>query len=182
MTEKILGLDISTKTGWALFDGPKLIDYGRFEFRVGDIDYSKFSGNSLENALKLAKHASNRIIRLVNEIKPNVVIIEQTNLGKSRYTQKVLEFIHYAILDELMKIQNIQIEYVSSSEWRKKVDLKMTKEDKKHNRMVKLEKIRGRLTKKHLAVRKANELFNLNFRIKDNDVCDAILIAYSRVI
>ena len=36
--------------------------------------------------------------------------------------------------------------------------------------------IKGKVTKKHLAVRRANDLFNLTLIQKDNDVADSLLL------
>lgn len=179
---KILCLDMATKTGWAFFNGQELDDYGLFQFRESAIDYQKFSGNSTENALKLAEQVATRLVRLYKEKEPDILVIEQTNLGRSRFSQKVIEWIHCFFLSSLKKETLKNPIYLDSSYWRKKVQLKMTKEDKKHNQEIRKNKGRGLLTKKHLAVRMVNQLFNKEFRIKDHDICDAILlgVAYQK--
>ena len=59
--------------------------------------------------------------------------------------------------------------YRDPSHWRKIVNLRLTDEDKKHNKMVSKGLIKGRLTAKHLSVRKVNELYNLELILKDNN-------------
>jgi Holliday junction resolvasome RuvABC endonuclease subunit len=39
--------------------------------------------------------------------------------------------------------------------------------------------IKGKITKKHLAIRWVNETYNLNLAMKDNDAADAIALASS---
>jgi hypothetical protein len=76
--------------------------------------------------------------------------------------------------------------------WRTNLGLKMTKEQKRANAKLskakrfaesthtKLDKgalgIRGKVTKKHLAVAHANTTFNLQLKMKDNNEADAICI------
>lgn len=173
---KILCLDISTKTGFAFFNNDELQDYGVFTFKEGSIDYLKFSGESIDNALKLIEQAASRLIRLCQEKSPDVVVIEQTNLGRARFSQKIIEWIHCAFLMKFKENYSTFPTYLDSSYWRKKVNLRMSKEDKRHNKMIKETKGRGKLTRKHLAVRMVNEMFNKEFKVKDNDICDAILL------
>jgi hypothetical protein len=52
----------------------------------------------------------------------------------------------------------------------------MNKEDLKNNRDVKAGKKRGKISKKHLAVRMVNEKYGKKLKLKDNDEADAILM------
>ena len=71
------------------------------------------------------------------------------------------------------------IKYVRTQSWRSAVDLKMTNDDKEHNKLVKEGKARGKIGKKHLSVRMVNSLFGLKLKLKDNDIADSILIGLS---
>ena len=112
-------------------------------------------------------------------------------MGKQRYSQKALEFIHLATLVALRPL-DIPIVYISSSAWRSALGITMTKEDKKNNaKLSKAKKlstdsgcpvdkkkvgVRGKIGKKHLAVRYINSVYNLDLLMKDNDIADAIAL------
>jgi len=74
------------------------------------------------------------------------------------------------------------VKYVDPSHWRKIVGLKLTDEDKKHNKMVSKGLVKGRITPKHLSVRIANSLFALELILKNNDVADSILLGHSYLV
>lgn len=123
----------------------------------------------------------------------DAIVIEETNGSKSRYTQKMLEFIHMAVLEELEE-QSLHglVVYVNTSDWRKILGVQLTAADKKSNARLskaksvakkagqKLDKkelgIRGKVNKKHVAIRAVNNTFDLGFKPKDNDVAEAICI------
>ncbi len=178
---KLLALDISTNTGWAIFEDNKLVKYGVITCKNSKINYKDFSEESMIAMLDSVVILASNIESLIFSNSIDEVVIEQTNKGKARYTQKLLEWLHYgsvvAICDKLKKYPK----YIDSSQWRKLVSLNMSKEDRKHNAMIKKTKGRGKISKKHLAVRMVNELFNLGFKMKDNDVCDAILIGLAYI-
>ena len=120
------------------------------------------------------------VIDSVRKIQPDLVIIEQTNLSfNSRYSQKALEWLHYAVIYALIQDSESQFDYISSSEWRSFVGVKMTKEQRLHNKEVKSKKKRGKITMKHLVVAEVNRIYDKQFKLKDNDVCDAILMGTS---
>ena len=58
----------------------------------------------------------------------------------------------------------------------------MSKDDKKHNKNLSENKkriikdVKGRINKKHLAIRFVNNMYNLDFRLKDNNIADAIAL------
>ncbi len=112
-------------------------------------------------------------------------MIEETNKGRARYTQKMLEWLH---LHLLLSLENCGsgVYYVSSSIWRRSLDLALSKEDKKNNSAVNQAKrvgkskkelgLVGKINKKHLAIRYVNEHLKLNLRMKDNDIADAVCL------
>ena len=189
---RIVGLDISTKSGWSHFNGSTLVAFVtlRLETNIegfGPYPFCYDEASEAMAALLLAKCA---------EIQPHVIIIEETNMGRARYTQKILEFIHKAILRKLSQSGYPgQVLYVNSSGWRKALKIGMSKEDKGLNNKLsrakseakhtgkKLDKaalgIKGKITKKHLALRWVNENYNLNLGMKDNDAADAICLVAS---
>lgn len=74
------------------------------------------------------------------------------------------------------------VHYRDPSAWRKILNLRLSPEQKANNKMVSQGKIRGRITPKHLSVLRANELFNLELLLKDNDKSDALLLAWSFIV
>lgn len=185
---KILSFDISTKPGWAFKEDAQLVAFDSMSLEQPILAYGEYpwSYDSASEVLAL------RLWEIVIRYQPDVIVIEETNLGKSRYAQKTLEFIHKAFLNK-MRGWTGKIIYLSSSVWRQTLGLQMSKEDKKNNSKlgkankvadqygVKLDKkklgIRGKVTKKHLAIRYVNETYGLSLKVKDNDKADAICLA-----
>jgi hypothetical protein len=175
---RVLALDVSTKSGWALFEDGKLADSGSLE-QISVEDFNVNSDPELSplyphNVVDAAEKIGRRLAFLTNEHHPNVVVIENTNRGKNRHTQRLLEWLH---LELVKRVRNIApFFYMDSSEWRSCVGLRLSKEDKKNNKDVKAGKKRGKIGLKHLAVRMVNELYGKSLILKDNDEADAILL------
>lgn len=185
--EHILALDLSTSTGWCAISNVGI--------RAGRIKSPDLPGMLYPYSyIRRAEGISSSISRILLDNPPfTVILIEETNSSRSRYTQKMLEFIHMSVLltiEDLYESTNVL--YVNTSDWRKIIGLQLTKEQKKMNaklaRAKRLGKskvsigIRGRITKKHLAVNYVNSLFKNKLKVKDNDVAEAICIglAYLR--
>lgn len=175
---RALALDLSTKTGFAVFDNENLVEYGLLRVKVMDfnvnLDPNK-SGLYPFNIVDAANEMGHKVASLFLRIKPNEVIIENTVKGRNRHTQRILEFIHKSTLEELRNLGTKPI-YLDPSEWRSEIALRLTTEDKNNNRLVSQGKKRGRVTKKHLSVRFANAAYSLSLKIKDNDIADAICL------
>lgn len=180
---RLLGLDLSSKCGWALLDGDSL-EYGLIRAPMGLDEYLKCHGYP-HGFIKAVGDQAEEVLRLVLDKKPSIVVIEETNLGKQRYTQKYLEWLHKSLLDKLL-LTDVKVVYVSSSQWRSALSLVMSRQDRKNNQKLskarklgvdkKVFGVRGKITKKHLAVRYVNEKYKLGFKVKDNDVADAICL------
>lgn len=199
---KVLALDMSTKMGFAVLDGrvsdalPKLLTYGKSELPQSILAYGTYPFCYLSAALEI----QSQVIQLVELHNPNVVVIEETNLGKSRYAQKALEFIHCLVVQWLSTHFSGRTVYLSSSSWRQALSLGMNKDDKKNNSKISKMKneskkedgtldvkkfnelkkssgIRGKVTKKHVALRYVQDVYGLNLKTKDNDQADAICLA-----
>lgn len=189
--EKVLSFDISTKTGFAVGEvsnaGFKLLDYGLLTKTIKpELGYPS-------DYVQWAINTARPIIAKIEEVKPDIVVIEETASGsKSNYSQKILEFTHY-IVAEYISMNNIKTRYFLTGEWRGIVGAKMTSSESKNNKKTKDIKKKtgskiakdengkrlGKITKKHVNVRIANEVFGLNFRLCDNDKADAILLSLS---
>lgn len=175
----VFAIDLSTKPGVAilkdeqllfhttLFSKTKRADYGEYPVNI-----FKFTDVVIENLIK------NLMDGMAVFGNPDLIVIEETSPGRETYSQKQLEFLHYALC-KLLLSKNFLVKYVRTGEWRKVVNLRMSKDDKSNNKLVSQGKKRGRITKKHLSVRIANELFSLQLKLKDEDAADAILLGLS---
>lgn len=175
----IISLDLSTSTGYAVFTGNKLGDYGTLVSKAEDFNVNNYPEKSKKypyNIVNAANEMGSQVDTLVQKYKPDWIIIENTVRGKNRNTQRILEFVHKSVLDVLKDKYEKKIKYLDPSEWRKLLDLKMSKDDLKHNKEVRLGKARGKLTRKHLSVRMVNEQYDLGLKLKDDDIADAICL------
>lgn len=180
LNKTILSLDVSTKTGFAVlkYDGSiKLEKSSTIYYDIDKINLDKFDHEELNKFIERVVYFTNKVQELIKEHNPDIIVIEQTVLGRQRYVQRLLEWIHYGILEGAILKANLPFIYLDPSEWRSILELKMSKDDKTHNKNIKKLGKRGKLTKKHLSVRMANDMFpHLNLKIKDNDQSDAILL------
>lgn len=184
----ILGLDVSTKTGWSLCEsdssGCRLVSYGLLQSigRPKDMAYP-------EDYLQWALENARLIINKIEETKPDIIVIEETTKSQNSFSQKILEWTHLYVATCLVE-KKLSVKYFMTGEWRVLVEAKMTKEEKKKNALVrKLKAASGSVVakdetgkrigitgKKHVNVRRANEIFGLSLKQKDNDIADALLL------
>lgn len=188
--ERVLCLDMSTKTGWSLGlateEAYSLLEHGAIE----KID--KPNAKYPSDYVLWARLCHEKITALIFIYKPDVLVIEETSKGsKNNFSQKILEFIHFLVAQTIMNL-NLNVKYLMTGEWRDAVGARMSKEESKRNakarkikektgqKLAKDEdgKVIGKITKKHVNVRRANEIFGLNLKVKDNDAADAILLGY----
>lgn len=184
----ILGLDISSNTGWALFENENLICCGllanptkTYEFPWGFYSWSKNTASAIADLVFKYAHVDK-------------IVIERTNLGRNREFQTYLEWIHGFFLLNIDKINlNEKICYVDTSQWRKKINLKLSTDQRKQNKFINVQhkngvqnvlqngKRIGKVTSKHLSVNYVNDNYSMNFKLKHNDIADAICIALSQI-
>lgn len=135
---KILALDLSTKTGWALILDGKLFQAGR----VSVPDPVPGSRPPMILLIERAKAIAQAIAGLVNTYQPNVIVIEETNqpgFGRSRDAQKQLEFIHFTVNDALWDMGKVPA-YLATSRWQKFAGVKLTKEERASNKEANLKR------------------------------------------
>lgn len=177
---KVLGLDLSTKPGFAVLDEEALRSFGTMHDLKSKVERSPAWDHLPDyEFLDIASAVAVKVSKLILDVEPDLVVIEQTNLGRSRVRQKELEFIHSAVLQEIRRIgYQYKTLYLDSSQWRSLCGQKMTKEQRLHNKSVTAGQARGKIRGKHLAVAWCNEKFGLTLKMKDEDAADAISIAY----
>jgi hypothetical protein len=183
---------MSTKTGWAMMTivDQKLVlnAYGQFP-AISEPAYPY-----PESYLVWANQIFEKIRDLFDTFNPDIAVIEETAGGsKSNYSQKILEFIHFRVA-RYVTDRGTPTKYFMTEEWRRICGCKMTKEESKRNKEVrdfkkkhgtKLAKntdgkVIGRIGRKHVNVRRANEIFDGQLkealRKKDEDTADALLL------
>lgn len=194
---RILCLDLSTHTGYAVFDGEKGSKPTRIASGTIDLDKPLPSfGPYPKNYRACARYLAALIHVRTAMYKPEVIVIEEINNGRDRYVQKLLENIHTAVCDQFENfIPSAPIVYFNSDGadgWRTCIGLVLSKEQKKANARLskakklaeltntKLDKaklgVKGKTNKKHLAVQRASEEFNLKLKQKDNNEADALCL------
>jgi len=198
---RILSLDISSSTGWALLDtelGPSSLEHGSIVLPERARDYAEHPWGYYEAALDLARLLMLRI----SSFRPNldVVVVEETNGARNRFTQKFLEYCHFAFLHAFMdeyEGESLKLVYLNTSEWRKVTDTRLSKEEKNQNAKLsrhkrkaksngaKLDKkalgIAGKITIKHVAIRRVKELYGIDLLCKQDDDADAILLVHAYI-
>lgn len=199
--KRVLALDLSTKTGWAELSSaqPNSVSVEGY----GRIVVPSFStkGDYPWNYADGAGVVAEKIKDLIVTIGPEDldIAIEETNLGRSRYAQKALEFIHKETLRAIEElVPRDRVKYISSSEWRSTLGLKLTPEDRAANKKLKeavavaaatgskVDKkalgVSGKVSAKHLSVRWVNETFGLDLKMKDNDAAEAICLGTALIL
>lgn len=185
---RILALDLSSSTGYAVLEvaGTEtyLVDYGTIRIPAKDFNVNDFPNKSElypYNIVDAADEMACNIRQIIENENVEKIVIENTVRGRNRHTQRLLEFIHKSVLDVIQDRRD-KVTYLDPSEWRKILSLRLSAEDKKHNAMVKKKLAKGKITHKHLSVRMSNELFDLELKLKDNDIADAVLLGYAYLV
>jgi hypothetical protein len=193
----ILALDISSNTGYSVLQEDRsILTYGNL---WNDITVHEF-GKYPTCYVVAAESIATKIQRVVVKYKPNIIVIEETNGSSktSRYTQKFLEFLHCCTLQAIHRLAySDRVLYINTSTWRKFTGIELTKEQKKQNAKLskakskaggsltpaqkKLMGIKGKITKKHIAVAEVNRLYGLGFTQKDNDIAESILLGLAYI-
>lgn len=197
MERTIVSLDLSTKTGLARFqvtDGEiKKLQFETLFPKKEIKEFGKYPFNYIDFAKELGSKISSQI-HLIAINHPEIeVVIEETTRSKNNYSQKILEFIHYAVLTGLQS-HNIPVFYVRTGTWRGMVGANLNPDEKKLNSKIyrikrstgeKLAKIDGKVvgkrTKKHAALRCFEEHFGYELPLSMNDACEAVLIGLAYI-
>lgn len=200
-SKRILALDMSTKTGWALLvsssSGVSLEGHGQIQ------KTSEPLGMYPANYVDWANQIFKDIAYLIETSRPDVLVIEETASGsKNVYSQKILEWIHFLVAN-FIKESKIEAVYMLTEQWRRETGCQMSKDESKRNKAVREYKkakeketgtkptaaydINGKriglISRKHVNVRRANEVFadflKEPLRQKDEDTADSLLLGYA---
>lgn len=191
--EKVLAFDLSTKSGWAVllsYDKEfTLENYGRIE-KISEPVNESYPGSYVSWAYL----CFNKVLELIELYKPDRLVIEETSGGsKSAYSQKILEYLQFLVA-RYIKESGIPATYYQTETWRRVVGCKMNKQEKDQNKLIrttkkknsdiKIVKVDGKrigiVTRKHVNVRRANELLGRFLRepiiLAREDEADAALL------
>lgn len=193
----VLSLDISTKPGWALFLDGKLIRYGTLWADTTVEDHGVYPWNYVG----MARHTAHRLYKEVIEPALHLsksdltVVIEETTGGSgNNYSQKKLEFIHYAVLEHLV---GRKVVYCRDGSWKSSAGVKLNQEEKELNKKIKEYKektgeklakfpdetgkmrVHGRVTVQHVYIRRLREIFNIQLQAQEEDMAAAILMGHA---
>jgi hypothetical protein len=117
-----LGLDLSTSTGWAIFDDAQPVSFGNISKRMG-WNAAPYPANFILVADDIAEQVVT-LLRAHPEVSD--VVIEEINKTSSRFgsrfAQKCLDMIHYSVLKELLATP-VKIHYINTSDWRRTLKL-----------------------------------------------------------
>ena len=195
MKSRVLALDMSTKTGYAVLDIEdgefKLIDAGTLP-KEAEFTLGTYPVNYLYWSRKCFEHMK----QIIDLHQPDEFVIEETAKGsKNNMSQKIVEFIHAEIalyFEKEDKVSKYPRRYYLTEEWRRIVGCRMNDQEKKQNAEVRKQRKKGIkvckdkdgkrigiITKKHVNVRRANEVYGLELILKDEDRADALLLAHA---
>jgi len=189
-SKRVLSLDVSTKTGWAIAissgDGIKLENYGTLD------QIHQPEGNYPSTYIIWAYDIFKEIQKLIDKFEPDVLVIEETSKGsKNAMSQKILEFSHF-LLAEYITNHNIESVYIMTEQWRREIGCKMNDKEKLRNKEVRAYKKKnktvlaydingkriGIIGRKHINIRRINEIFADQLREplirKSEDQADAL--------
>lgn len=183
---------MSTKTGYAVVEmdenGFELIDAGTLD-KLSEPNSPDYPVNFV--------HWSRDCFKLIDDLIkkhcPDEFVIEETAKGsKNNMSQKIVEFIHYELALFFEKYSMSKRTYFLTEEWRRICGCKMNDAEKKQNAEVRKQKKKGIkvakdkegkrigiIGKKHVNVRRANEVYGTDLILKDEDRADAMLLAHA---
>ena len=186
---RVIALDISSKTGYAIFDDGKPVAWGTIFPDKTPKDFGEYPFNYPEWAAYTIGRLFNEVITKYHNDDTCLVVEETNGSSKNNYSQKQLEFLHNHLLQALWADGIKKVFYVRTGEWRKAVNARLSKEEKSLNSKIsrikkktgkKLAKIDGKVVgrkgRKHVSIRVVGELLGIELQRKDEDTADALLL------
>jgi hypothetical protein len=186
----VLALDMSTTcTGYALYDGSKLLTHGHIKAKVPGITKLKYPEKQLKVCKAMAQEIRNVYDKMcTNYFLVDIIVIEEINKHKNRLSGKTLDILHGFVWEQFKSMLTMLV-YMDSdgmSGWRTRLNFRLSDADKLQNKEArKLNKNLAKgtkkipiINKKHLACRYANRTYGTDLdcdeRTTDGDVADAI--------
>lgn len=152
---KYLGLDLSTvSTGYSVFNDSKLVEYGKIVSILTD---------TMERIMEI----TGRLAKIVEQHKPDVIVIEDVFYGSNYLTTKMLNRLAGAVWHMLYESKFYINEYQNQ-----KITFAMPTDARKcFGLLPKSTKIN--------VINAVNARFQLNLTTKDDDVADGVVLGYA---
>ncbi len=157
---KWLALDPSSRTGYAIFEGSSLLEYGLIEkeiknFKFDVSNYTQLPPDYPMNFIEATSCMAKEIMLIVKNHDIKWVVMEHTESSMHRFSQRYLEWLHMGLVLSFAKAK-IPMQYLLNSDWRKaaKCYLKDWPEYDKHNKEVRKLKKKATPTKSGAKVAK----------------------------
>jgi len=201
ISERVLSLDLSTKTGYCLMlssdEGMILEAYGQVD-KISCPEEEPYPGSYITWAYE----CYNKVEKLIEEYQPDVLVVEEVTKSKNALSQKILDYIHF-LVSKFIQETGIKNIYLQTGDWRSEVGSYMNDLEKKRNKEVRdykkayLKKhgkkttvaydINGKrigmIGKKHVTIRLINETFKNQLKAplkrKDEDTSDGISLCWA---
>lgn len=139
---KWLALDPSSRTGYAIFENHKILEYGLIEkeiknFKFDVSNYTQLAPDYPMNFIEATSCMAKEIMNIIKKHDVEYVVLEHSESSMHRFSQKYLEWLHQALCLSFYK-NKIKFQYLLNSDWRKatKCYLKDWPEYDKHNKEV----------------------------------------------
>jgi hypothetical protein len=157
---KWLALDPSSRTGYAIFEGSSLLEYGLLTkeingFKSDVSNYTQLAPEYPMNYIEATSCMAKDIMTIIKDHGIEYVVLEHTESSMHRFSQRYLEWLHMALILSFAK-NKIKFQYLLNSDWRKaaKCYLKDWPEYDKHNKEVRKLKKKATPTKSGAKVAK----------------------------
>ena len=144
MKSRVLAIDMSTKTGYAVLD----VEDGQFTLIEANTlpKESEPEGDYPINYLDWSDKSFNHIEKIVERFQPDEYVIEETAKGsKNNMSQKIVEFLHFELALHFRDTDNNTSprRYYLTEEWRRIVGCRMNDQEKKQNAEVRKQRKKG---------------------------------------
>lgn len=197
--ERVLSLDVSTKTGFASIVSS---ESGMVLEHCGTLPkIAEPEGAYPGNYVTWSELCFKDIMAIIEIYKPDVLVIEETSKGsKNAFSQKILEYLHFRLASYIME-SGIKSVYIQTEQWRREIGCQMNDKEKIKNKAVRtykkeFEKANGKKTtlaydesgkrigligRKHVNIRRVSEIFagqlKEPLKRKDEDLADGLGLA-----
>lgn len=193
----ILSLDISTKSGVAIFKDGELVkawtvfnDKTVEDFGIYPANYILFTEYTIKRLITSVQSEGYHFPQF------DKIILEETTASKQNYSQKKLEFLHYEFLLTFKPLSR-NIVYIRDGTWKKINEVERSKEEKAINAKIKkLKQKTGKkvirkdeegnklrkVNRKDVYIRRCNDIFGTNYLRADEDVAAACLLGRAYIL
>jgi len=197
----VIAFDISTKPGYAIFHQGKLLQYGTLFADRNTASFGPYPENYVLFAENVVQRLRDEVIAPVLQAGATVgeiaFVAEETTPGRSNYSQKSLEYIHFLLVQLIIRGYKGSLVYIRDGIWKRVCGATQNKSERNHNARVRRYKlthgtklakfkdakgklrVAGKFTRQHYYIRAVKEIFGIQLKQKDEDAGAAILVGLS---